>query len=54
MLSTLMCWVGLCVSVILGAIPDRFDHIGLILSEEPDIAEQYVSLHVIHDDNVGF
>ena len=35
---------GLCVSV------DRFSHTGLVLSEEPDKAEQYLFQHIISDD----
>ena len=33
--------LGLSVSVILVAMPSRFSHTGLILSEWPDEAEQY-------------
>ena len=48
-----MFWVGLCVSVILGAMPDRFNHTGQILSGLLDKAEQFVFLHAIHDDKYG-
>ena len=37
-----------CLSVILGALPDWFNHTGLILMEEPVKAKQCVS-HVTHD-----
>ena len=37
-------------SLILGAMPDTFNHTDPMMREVPGKAEQYVSLHVIHDD----